>query len=372
MRALQREPSPLGPSVSRDLSCTLQIRALTPIYKGGANPDGVDQGRPFRGPSVRGQLRFWWRATSAHTDTHALRRSEEELFGGVFGGRLIASPLRVGLTGLQSNAVAKPSGKDYALWVCRESSSKSFHDAGARASLRLDYPASRREEVERAVRAWLLLGGVGSRSRRGLGAVWDEGEALLQRPADADDLLRMVKVLRPSGGARPWPGLAGGRLAIGPRKDSATQAWQHALDAMQALRISPDQDFRAIPDAPPRPRELGQDFKAILTGQGPLSSPRAALGMPIPFRWQPEGAQAITRVMGPAGKNRYPSPVLLRPVPTRDNGFLPVMVALTGPSPEAIEVRGRGAPTLHGKLDPSGLRTFLDALTGLGWSVRDL
>ncbi len=76
----------------------LRIEAVTPIYKGGSNPKGIDHGIPFRGPSLKGLLRSWWRATQETSDVDTLRRQEATLFGEVFGDGQRASQVSVGVT----------------------------------------------------------------------------------------------------------------------------------------------------------------------------------------------------------------------------------------------------------------------------------
>ncbi|MGH8508705.1 MAG: type III-B CRISPR module RAMP protein Cmr1, partial [Gammaproteobacteria bacterium] len=75
---------------------TLQAacRIVTPMFLGGANPDNCAELRP---PSIKGALRFWWRAlkwakirTSLPGNTQAfakLQTEEAALFGSASGGQ---------------------------------------------------------------------------------------------------------------------------------------------------------------------------------------------------------------------------------------------------------------------------------------------
>jgi len=58
---------------------TLEI--LTPMFLGGANPQDAE----LRAASIKGALRFWWRALQAETNINDLRRRENEIFGGSEG-----------------------------------------------------------------------------------------------------------------------------------------------------------------------------------------------------------------------------------------------------------------------------------------------
>lgn len=46
-----------------DDAMTLTCRFVSPVFGGGAEPKKVDERSPVRASSIRGQLRFWWRAT---------------------------------------------------------------------------------------------------------------------------------------------------------------------------------------------------------------------------------------------------------------------------------------------------------------------
>ena len=58
---------------------TFTCEVLTPMFLNGA--DG--QTPELRAPSIKGALRFWWRALNGHMDLPRLRQEELQLFGGV-------------------------------------------------------------------------------------------------------------------------------------------------------------------------------------------------------------------------------------------------------------------------------------------------
>jgi CRISPR-associated protein Cmr1 len=60
-------------------SITLECETVTPLFLGGADPSGAPE---LRAPSLRGALRYWFRALSAEQDPKALLKQESELFGG--------------------------------------------------------------------------------------------------------------------------------------------------------------------------------------------------------------------------------------------------------------------------------------------------
>ena len=69
-----------GPEI-RQISVRLEV--VTPILGGGVQTRSVDEIDVIRVPSVRGHLRFWWRALYAwqHPTVQALRKRESTLWG---------------------------------------------------------------------------------------------------------------------------------------------------------------------------------------------------------------------------------------------------------------------------------------------------
>lgn len=65
MRSLSRKlniPIPANlPEAGKQREDVFSLRLETPMYGGGAVAGEADPERPVRVPSVRGNLRFWWR-----------------------------------------------------------------------------------------------------------------------------------------------------------------------------------------------------------------------------------------------------------------------------------------------------------------------
>lgn len=377
---------------------TLNLEALTPIYKGGAGQEGVSEGRPFRGSSIRGQLRFWWRATQNTKDLDLLREREQKLFGTVFGDgdtegekRARASQLRVRVHGQRSVLVdvlkyvpskgrggrgRKGASRDqndplnYVLWVEREEHDRTFHEHGASCTLQVEAPTEYRGEVARALQAWVLVGGVGSRSRRGAGSLHctrgedSKGQELIPAIAGPEDYLRRLLDLAPEDAApRDWPSLAGVRVLWGPGNSDAVEAWREAAGAMKRVR-SGSKDAKKVP------RRLGTDWKSISGYQSGFSSRNAALGLPIGYNQHEWTVNVDEKNEG----NRFPSPVWMRVVPVgadrASRKYHPVMVVLTAPHPqELLQAKKKKGPRNTAVFDPARLDVFVDAIEALAeWS----
>lgn len=343
----------------------IDLEALTPIYKGGSTTEQIDEGRPFRAPSIRGALRYWWRATSAIPNTHELYKQERALFGGVHGEDPIASAVSVAVLTQQSTPGRQPANKSYAFGLMTDETKGAAQNRlahnNATGKLRVEWrDTNAGKEIQRALKAWLLFGGIGGRSRRGAGSVWwKEG---LDRPETVEDYIAAWQSLIPRRSSAPWPSLKGSVMLVGPSKPSADAAWKEGLDGMRDVRASRQADVR--PNfVHVRGSDLlvwkGQDYIPIARRQN-FTSRRAALGLPIPFKGQ--------GVMQPTGYNRYPSPLHLKVI-RLGRQFHPVTLAVRGPAPTNLEARGRVVGRVVGTLDTAGLDDFLNLAAKLpGWT----
>lgn len=344
------------------------LRALTPIFKGGSTTEQVDEGRPFRAPSIRGALRYWWRATSTLADVEQLRAREKTLFGGVHGEGPVASAVSVAVLAQQSITGQRPANKPYAFGVTGNPPA-GFENyqvhRNATGALRVEWrDDGAGEEVKRALRAWLLFGGIGGRARRGAGSVWwTDG---LGCPATLEEYIAAWRGLVPEGAGKPWPTLAGSILLVGSAKNSADLAWAEGLDGMRDVRASRDvrEAFARIRDANLLEWKREDYLKFEQAGQ--FQSSRATLGLPIRF----QGTKG-NFFLNPQGINRYPSPVHLKVVQF-GSAFYPLMLTLRGPMPPRVSAdksKKQGGGTTRGTVDESGLDRFLELAAQLpGWA----
>ena len=198
---------PVWAAPSSSQSLTLRLRLITPMFGGGVTPGTVDIANPIRSASVRGQLRFWWRATagSQFSSSTALYKAEAALWGGMeAAGKVITraaleptsrqwllkeaakSPnAREPNSCLLQCAVYKPNGANtglplYALQAFVGGRGKdrntpdtepSFGLINVEFDLHLTFPEIHREEILNAVAAWIRYGGLGARTRRGCGSL---------------------------------------------------------------------------------------------------------------------------------------------------------------------------------------------------------
>jgi CRISPR-associated protein Cmr1 len=176
-------------TVSQEINATFKI--VTPMFLGDAGTNQLAD--TIRPPSVKGALRFWWRALqwprfaadSPQDIDHALRRMHEAE-GAIFGQAADDHDRRKGQSSFLlridhnlsggANLPRPGHGQQYLLGqgLFRGGYRRNAIDSGGfQVHLRFRHgmPNEKAKELGSAFAAWGLLGGLGSRARRGLGSV---------------------------------------------------------------------------------------------------------------------------------------------------------------------------------------------------------
>lgn len=332
-----------------------KFEVITPVFGGGVY---VDQSKghekdhdpitPVRAASVRGQLRFWWRATQAHRfdSIEKMREKEEELWGAAskpaqialeVEGRPADAPFNVFQWVPSKNNPKKKNlypirgkeGLGYGAFPLRPEASK--HPEGTppgilttlsgECALKLWVPANAADDIRQTLDAWLLFGGVGGRTRRGFGAV---RSVLHRQPAHPREFLDRFKGKRAIAGVSS---LCDAGFALGPIFDDDTEALNRGLDRFHYFRQGADfgRNKGDGPHHPGRSRWPEADTIRQLTATSSAKHsrpevwarkfPRAAFGMPIIFHFKDEkqGDPRDTELR-PEGNDRRASPLIIRPV----------------------------------------------------------
>jgi CRISPR-associated protein Cmr1 len=165
---------------------------------------------------------------------------------------------------------------------------------------------AQRQEIETALRWWASFGGVGARTRRGLGAVRVEGVAPVT-PAEVQT--------------------QGGQLLLRPVTKTPDIAWKSSLKRLRDFRQEVNVGRNPPSDDPNRPgRSRWPEPDAIRRQTGrhsyghapthPVTNayPRAAFGLPIVFHFKDENkGEPPQHLLVPEGADRQASPLILRP-----------------------------------------------------------
>jgi CRISPR-associated protein Cmr1 len=311
----------------------LNVRIVTVLYGGGVEPGKVDTLTPFRAPSVRGHLRYWWRATRGARFTHWRDLHEEETK--IWGATDQKSPVTVRVLDANPGHPIDPGEPQYALFPAHQASDKPKLYRNGSFRLLVFTARETVQEVSTALWAWFTFGGIGARTRRGAGALYCDKYGYSW---DANNILG-------DGRPREWPTLKGGRAVIGSQRRPWDQCWKEVVKLLQEFRQDrvgpcgrskwPEADeIRSIRGRwEPRhaPRLQGGGF------------PRARLGLPIIFHFKDRGdPRDNTLSLKPLGGEgdpkdaRMASPVIVKPWAVSDREAVPLLVVLNTHEPSNL------------------------------------
>ena len=295
----------------------VKCKLMTPMYGGGVEPGKVDCGMPIRPSAIRGQLRFWWRLLNrAGRTPKDLFADESDLWGGIASAGPRAS--RVAL-----HVDAEPAGSErmvewgsagldaprYAL-ILEPSHKPSLLNAGYEFTLTLRFvngtAGDERDQVIEALRWWASFGGVGARTRRGLGAVEVTSDDIALSPVSRQEVESR-----------------GGRMVLRQAGRNAIAAWRNAVEALSAFRQGPNvgrnpgRGNRPGRSRWPEPDAIRRHRRRSARGHQPEHAvvgqyPRAAFGLPIVFHFKDPG-DPPDAILEPRKGDRMASPLVLRP-----------------------------------------------------------
>lgn len=341
-----------------------EYELITPLFGGGVEPGECDRLTPIRGTAIRGQLRFWWRATRGGQFEGKMSRMKEaeELIWGAAGSGEKVRPSQVQVVvstvvgGHPMSYRALDRDLQYAAFPLQDGDKGV--SSGIKFTLCISYPKKIEcqdnnckeralqdvaAEIEAALWAWETFGGIGARTRRGFGALRltrKEGQPVLITPAprtprEVQDLIKkgLSKHLTSSAWPDDVPHLTDDVFwyRATETKRTSLDAWKAVLAELKNFRqhraVSQTRDPRSNknvrvfersrwPEADSIRRITGQWLKPGVKGSNhpghvpsPASSnkfPRAAFGLPIVFHFKDADSR------NPRNPDRDPRDVVLR------------------------------------------------------------
>lgn len=385
-------PPPVQPQLNRRviggkvMPLVTQVRSyelITPLFGGGVEPGETDPVTIIRGPAIRGQLRFWWRACRGgrfNGDLAAMKDAEDKLWGvASTESKPMPSQVEIVVSTEQSGEDKPPfevvagsmdrrTGKPKPKLKANESvapayatfplqpSEKEMRAGGigmqtktvrtkVRFTLKITCLEKQREEVEAALWAWETFGGIGARTRRGFGAlklVSIDGRPVTLPGANEVEA-KIREGLQKHVVSGTWPASVP-HLSLNPhmkvtgRRSDPNAAWEYLVKCLRDFRQS--RYPRASLKQPGRSQWPEPDEIRRLTDRRwdrharPLSTvrkfPRAAFGLPIVFHFKDEkiGDPYDTILQG-RDYERLASPLILRPLACAD-GAVGLAVILEG------------------------------------------
>lgn len=340
-----------------------RCKLVTPMYGGGVKAGEVDAEIPIRASEIRGQLRFWWRLLNRnkYPTSKELFEKEREIWGGLGDEKtLAASKVRirvVDVAGLKiepcgeyvwskdkekfflnwekwahpyalfsaqgkANEVEKPPSelaREGLSWGLQIGFQQLYKDDEARADLI--------GSVEEAFRWWATFGGVGARTRRGLGAICVVREGL--KPVSMDEVIGKEGILKLDKATTDNPMVAWKssieklsvfRQGLGfarnkPAENSKSPAGRSFWPEADTLRVLSQQSL-------PKHRKRLVNVNAF---------PRAAFGLPIVFKFKDEASRRDKQAKGYSWKIfdpdvHYLEPADISPKNKRDRMASPLIL----------------------------------------------
>jgi CRISPR-associated protein Cmr1 len=332
------------------------IELITPMYGGGTVAGVNDPEFPIRPSSVRGQLRFWWRATrGAKFESAAeLFKEEEKIWGSTEkpGGtvvRVIVPEWK------QSRDYIGPKDNNYGFQrfgpegyvlfpASADTSRHNLVKEGLVFKAVISFEGAFEADILCAVWAWTNFGGIGGRTRRGCGALFCK--ELSPEKAVHNSVVGWWKHKMDDYGLqldaeRAWPTLF--QILTGSTQADSLKAWQKSIDPMKNFRQGvgtgrskgsrdPKRPGRSFW---PEPDTLRRAFGRYNSEHKPDSAmpdgfPRAAFGLPIIFHFAASRGDPESELY-PNESMRMSSPLILRPLKAQDGEkAVPAVVYLHG------------------------------------------
>ncbi len=360
-------------------SITLECKTVTPLFLGGADPRGAPE---LRAPSLRGALRYWFRALLAETDLPTLQQRE----AAVFGSQAHASPLSIRVSFAKPPPVQtwnplhwlpgsadtgrQVNGLVYLGFAFRKAGAQQARqaiDAGWRFQVHL---SAQHEDVLRQALAafWALAyaGGLGSRTRRGFGTIRVVAPPATT-PADIPTLVSAARTPQELA-AQLADGLRAARQAVRAGAPHAPLSYTAlapgAIKATVLGHMWPSW-HAALADIGQLMAEHRQPLSPTMqdllgTPQPQTSYTRVAFGLPIVY-YSPATRQSLT--LEATKISRRASPLWIRPLYLAPGQYAVVLWLSHAPFwPDGSRLQVADA-TLPGDVSLGGVAQFIDKCT---------
>lgn len=415
MRKIPKEIIDLGKSLKIELKETGRItqvrkyKLITPLFGGGVSPRENDPSKLIRETSIRGQLRFWWRALRGSGSLEEMKKREDAIFGST-NQEIGQSKVSIVVKNIQkgneefifnSNDKNKPFKKwervayaAFALQPTKEEPEQKSIRIGVAFEIEISFPSQKDEEndidfpveVEAALWAWETFGGIGGRTRRGFGAVellsltenGKEKKIEKYRMVTVEDQIRadLKKHLLPDKRCdQNTPHLKFDSIFKVKRAANSLNDWKNAIELYKNFR-----QFRRDKNTPEEEKFCKSQWsepraiKAIdrnYTNESIVKFPRGEFGLPIIFHFPQKKLKLDDYTLNLENKKRLASPLILKPIKCEDGA---VSLALLLEAPRAsnlpLKVSGKEQKEVSAKLTSEEAKQLTeDGLTPLNYKT---
>ncbi len=324
---------------------SMECQLVTPLYGGGVKSGTVDEKMPIRVASIRGQLRFWWRLLAKHQwklgSDAEIRKAEFALWGGMRdGGHGHSSEVFLRVNGVEKlklteykNYLRKNSNPKeppllaYAFFpsamVEKKTRGGTIHEVieqdlkwilHFRFTKTLVDDSVRQQQILETLRWWGQFGGLGFRSRRGMGSVH------IKSCQDFPQIVQPLNQKEVEEAGCQW--VKGIKV-----HESSVAAWEDAVEKLRTFRQGVNVGRNRSQSEKPAGQSRWPEADAIRRIQNRWKSthkpdllgsnvfPRSLFGLPMTFKFHYEDTEEpFESILKPTSKERLPSPVLIRPV----------------------------------------------------------
>lgn len=372
----------------------LDIQVVTPMFGGGVEAGVSDPVTLIRPSSIRGHLRFWWRATrgAAFATAKELKQRETEIFGNTehpsaITVRVDPSPTsqsqrcaayewnqqaRQGQGGY-SLRWAQPlvgAALPYALFPFQGKPPKrpvrGLEPEQLPSVMTMPFgfrviatiPREYTTDVRSAILAWINFGGIGARTRRGCGSLQcQDFSPAGTKPQDIHQWLthwmrNLVSSTRDASNEL-WP-IAFRKLLVGTQASPSIAAWDRAVAVLRDFRQgtgigrnSGQQSNRPGRSRWPEPETVRKVTGRRLNAHQRMEAipenafPRAEFGLPIVFHFKddrsgdPQDTELYPVVDGEK-RGRMASPLIAKALAASDGTAVPIIAALGVPALKGV------------------------------------
>ena len=380
------------------------IKLITPMFGGGVSTRVNDPSFPIRPTSIRGQLQFWWRATvgAQYATSTELRAAQSAVWGDTTQASRVQ--VRVELKGKPSdtkvcavirhnhnNRLAvfwespfKDTALPYALFPFQGTLNNEgpqldpascIHDAEFELTVICHKDIDFKTKVEPALWAWVNFGGLGSRTRRGCGAIYCQELT----PNDVNDFrIKWEQHMPQEFSQREWPTLPkSGIVRTIEDPGDVFPVWDWLIGCFRDFRQGEDigRNLGKQHNRPGRSRYPEPEAIRRITGQRngrhtrmkmpDDAFPRAEFGLPIVFHFQNERndnpRDPVDTILYPDQKReRMASPLILKPLALQNGKAIPLILRLKTPALTGVDLRMKrnNIQGLHNQLADEVLATM--------------
>ena len=396
MRKIPENIAKLGKSLKIEpkenderITQTRQYKLITPLFGGGVSPRENDPSKLIRETSIRGQLRFWWRAMRGNGTLAEMKKREDAIFGSAnqdFGQSKISIAVAVNKIGTSEQIYEsgggnpKPVGKwqkiayaAFALQPTKDEPNQKEIRVGVEFALNISYPRKIEiknnkgeiivivedtdSEIEAAIWAWETFGGIGGRTRRGFGALdlfsaaKNAKELQIAKykteTAEKDIKNDLVKHLLPNKICdKNVPHLTiESNFKVKKSADSQT-AWNNVIDKFRQFRqFRRDKNTQQVSPFGKSQWSEPRAIKAIdrnFNNEGIVKFPRGEFGLPIIFHFPQREIGLPDYTLNLKNEERLASSLILKPISCADGAVSAALLIESSRASEfSLEVKSQ-------------------------------